>query len=451
MHNPTTQSVSDISVITVSYNAPQLINTLLKTLRQHYSNKVYVIDGSEKPKYEEIKLICDEFDAVELIHFDYNIHHGPGMAWAFKNLPITGKVLVIDSDVIIVNPGFLESMNESLTSDMYGVGYVGRINEEGFDLDDNSDIGIPYLHPACMLCNIDVVRRWPLPVKHGAPMTPTMIAIHNAKQNELLGRIDWLHKDFRSVPPINYLIHDWQGTVKTVNSYSLDDWMELAKKRKLFVDVIASNIPENARTIVEIGEADGLLARTLKEKRDLVSYVALQNTKAIQLHNKVTCNEVRQEDLDNSSAHALDGLDSTDCWILDKAIEHLRNPLVLLKQIREKIKPDAQLIVVVPNLLNWNLIESLCKAVVTQSDEIVKAIKTNNMTLSHAIRLLGDAGFSLERGLQINLNGEPSTELLNHISFISGAEKNTSGMRSTLMTENYILIATPTKAKSEHH
>lgn len=444
MSKPNETSISNIPIVSVSYNAPKLIHTLLKTIRQYYDNKIFIIDGSEEEKFKEIQLICGEFEQVELIHFTYNIHHGPGMAWAFQNLPLTDRVLVIDSDVIVVNPGFIESMNQELKPGMYGVGYLGIINEEGFDLDIESDIGIPYLHPACMLCNIDVVKQWPMPVKHGAPMTPTMIAIHNSKKSELLGRIGWLHKDFRSVPPLNYLIHDWQGTVKTVNSYALDEWMELAKKRKIFVETIANTVAVTAKQIVEIGESDGLLSRALKEKRQIDSYIAIQNSAAPQIHNKVSCDEIRLVNFENIATESLDGLNNADCWILDKAIENLRNPIAFLKRIRECIKPEAELILVAPNLLNWKLIEKLCKAVTSPDEQIEQSIRNGNMTLVNAVKLLNHSGFRLMRGLQMNINEDRAEEVMKLIALLGGAGALNQDMVNMLMTENYLLVAAPT-------
>ena len=148
------------------------------------------------------------------------------MAWAFQNLPLQGPVLVLDSDIQIIKSGFLESMLAELTPDMYGVGYVNHVNEGGFDV-DYAEGAIRYLHPACMLVNIEVLRQWPLPTKHGAPMTDAMLALHRAGRHELIKGIDWLREDFvanSATTGRHYLRHDWQGTVKRSGSYNLDEW-----------------------------------------------------------------------------------------------------------------------------------------------------------------------------------------------------------------------------------
>ncbi len=297
-------NVSDIPVIAVSYNTPGLVKTLLETFRAHYSNKFYIIDGSNQENAQQIGLVCQQFDNVEFIHFDYNIHHGPGMAWAFQNLPLSGPVLVIDSDVVVVRGGFIESMLAELKPGDYGVGNVYPVNEEGFDMPDDA-VGIQYLHPACMLCNIDVVRQWPMPIRHGAPMFPTMKAIHNAGKSHLLKSLAWLKQDFKEDKEKHYLIHDWQGTVKVNSSYELDDWINFARKRKTINDILLAMVPEGTKKIVEIGENDGLLARASKETSPNRTFIAYQHAGAQIHHVKSLCDEAITVDVDSVSTGKL--------------------------------------------------------------------------------------------------------------------------------------------------
>src|SRR5471032_3661301 len=119
-----TINVDSIPIISVSYNSAELIEELLSSLRAHYANPVTIIDGSGAEHYRAIEAVCARYANVRFIHFDYNIHHGPGMAWAFQNLELSGKVLVLDSDIVLVKPGLIEAMAQELQPGMYGVGYT---------------------------------------------------------------------------------------------------------------------------------------------------------------------------------------------------------------------------------------------------------------------------------------------------------------------------------------
>lgn len=149
--------IQDIPVITVSYNTPDFIRNLLTSFRAKYPNPYYIIDGSDPENLEAVGKIASEFKDVEVIGFGYNIHHGPGMSWAIQNLPINGPALFLDSGEII-HAGFLESLAENLKPGMYGVGGIGYTDRNGFDINYQEN-AIRYLHPGCMLCNLDTVRR----------------------------------------------------------------------------------------------------------------------------------------------------------------------------------------------------------------------------------------------------------------------------------------------------
>ncbi len=238
-------NIDDIPFITVSYNAPDLIENLIKSTRQFYPNKIYVIDGSDRDKSESVKSITEQYNNTEFHGFNYNIHHGPGMAWAINNLNLTGPVLFIDSDMRILERGFLEKLYDSLTADLYGVGNVIYINDDGFTIDKNSNPNaVAYLHPALMLCNAEQMRHWPMPIKHGAPMTETMLGIHRAAMSgQLLHHQDWVFDVIENTHEIPRLVkHEGRGTVLRSGSYNLNEWMaEVIEKNK-------NNIPIEGNT-----------------------------------------------------------------------------------------------------------------------------------------------------------------------------------------------------------
>jgi len=396
-------TISDIPVITVSYNAPSLILQLLQSFRRFYTNKVYVIDGSNAQKAAEISEICNTFENVEFIHFNHNIHHGPGMAWAFTELNLPNKVLVLDSDVIVVRGGFIEAMLEYLEPDHYGAGSIHIVNEEGFDM-PNDVPGIRYLHPACMICNLNIVREWPLPIKHGAPMFETMKALHNAGKASLIKEIPWLWEDFKENHEKHFLIHDWQGTVKINQSYELNDWMETARRRKLLNDAILSMIPETTNKIVEFGENDGFLARNAKLKQPALRYIAFQNISNTIYHAKTMCDEANLVNLDRLTSDDIIQHSDADCWILDQALERMNNPSQLLNVLGNLVSSDATIIIIIPNAQN---IESL---LVTAAGTFANAppdepqkVDRQLYSLEGVTKLLTLSGFSIVSGTSIQV------------------------------------------------
>ncbi len=198
-----------ITALTVNYNTPELLFQLLRSFRAFYDMPYMIVDGSNMSNYQKIFGFAELFK-VEIHHFDYNIHHGGGMAYGFKNIK-TNKILLLDSDVRVVGRGLVEDLSAKLRPDSYGIGSVCTVDERGLYRPSGK---IKYLHPYCALINRAVALRYPLPVNHGAPMINTMINI-NLSNPDILQHEQWVADD--SIHSMNktktkYLVHEWNGS-----------------------------------------------------------------------------------------------------------------------------------------------------------------------------------------------------------------------------------------------
>jgi SAM-dependent methyltransferase len=394
-------NTSQVPVISVSYNSAELIEDLLQSFRRFYTNPITIIDGSATEYVPGIEQVCNKYSDVTFIHFDYNIHHGPGMAWAFQNLQLSGPVLVLDSDVSILKKGFLESMLDALKPDMYGVGSISYVNEGGYDVDYRNG-AIRYLHPACMLCNIEVVRRWPMPIKHGAPMVNTMLAIHNAGQHGLVGDIEWLTADFSKQPAQNFIRHDWQGTVKRSGGYHLEEWEKAAQDAAKVRLLTLSLMPAQANRVVEIGASDGALARGFKGVNAECHYTALHIDPDTPHIEAGVRDRVLQMDVRELNDDLLRNYADTDCWVLDHALERMQNPEHGLQSIRKVIRQDGCVVAVVPNAQHWSLQAKLCIGDLRYgSSGLLQPSTVHWFTRATMFELFQNAGYRIVQGFPI--------------------------------------------------
>jgi SAM-dependent methyltransferase len=407
-----------IPLISVSYNSAELVDELLRSFRQYYANPVTIIDGSSAEHAPAIEAVCARYPGVKFIHFDYNIHHGPGMAWAFMNLDLSGPVLVLDSDVIVLNPGLVEAMAEQLKPGMYGVGYVNHVNEGGFDV-TYVDGAVRYLHPACMLCNIDVVRRWPMPTKHGAPNIEPMLAIHKAGQHHLIQGIDWIRDDFlRNDIPKHYLRHDWQGTVKRTGGYHLEEWQRSIMQQHVpaaaapvatpaAVEEEPSNynrdllplIPPNASGVVEVGCNNGALARAYKAINPACKYTGIEVVEANAEGARRYCDEVLLQDIEAVDESFYTKYSDYNVWIFGDVLEHLRYPWEVLARIRRSMPADGCVIVCLPNAQHWSVQAKLAVGDFRYTEGgLLDRTHMRWFTRATMLEMFAGAGFKLEVG-----------------------------------------------------
>ncbi len=411
-------SIQAIPVVTVSYNSPELLQGLLSSLRQFYPNKVHVVDGSTPEHVDRIRAVAAGFENVELHVMGYNIHHGPGMAWAITELPLSGPVLFLDTDIVIRRAGFLELLAEALRPGDYGAGGVAYVNRDGFDI-PYAYGAVPYLHPPCMLCNVEVMRQWPLPIKHGAPMVAPMRALHDAGKSELLRHLDWCGNDVLMGTKKVYVDHIGQGTSQATGSYNLDEWFAEVRAKQAAQalpppaghnpDLLAL-IPPTAKAIVEIGCSTGALAHAVNSSRPDVHYIGVElDPKAAEIAARF-CDGVQALDLEATDDSQFRGYASRDCWVFGDVLEHLRDPWKVLQRIRAVLPPGGCVVASIPNVQHWSLQGRLSVGDFRyESGGLLDRTHLRWFTRVTIFELFQSAGFRIEAGVP-RIFDEPGRE-----------------------------------------
>jgi predicted O-linked N-acetylglucosamine transferase (SPINDLY family) len=407
--------IDQIPIVSVSYNSPDLIEALLRTLRQFYTNRVYIIDGSNPDVAEKIRAITDGFDNVEFIPFGYNIHHGPGLRWAINHLGLSGEVLFLDSDVEILRGGFIESLHSHLRPGMYGVGTIQPVNEQGYD---RADGAVRYLHPACMLTNIEVVRQWPMPIKHGAPMISTMLAIHQAGAHHLIESIEWVREDFAPKPPKrNYIKHDWQGTVIRTGGYHYD----LPSATTVVNTDLLHFMPPEARKIVEVHCRDGAFAKAYKARNAIVDYTGIEADPAPAQAARPHCDFVFNVEIEHAGPDLWDHVRGADCWVLDEALEMIDDPWTLLQKIRTSIAPGGKIVATIRNFQHWSIQARMNAGDLRYGPGGLEKSRKRIFTRGAMLEMFQQAGFQISGG-SARIVDEPAREkYLPAIRLMAGA------------------------------
>lgn len=167
---------SDVEICSVHYKTPDLIETLIQSVKRECSNPIRIVDGSDTEEHQRLcKLVCDKY-MVELNQLGYNIHHARGMDYAMNTTKYEW-VLFIDSDASIKS-GLLEVL-------LYDKPYCGfgmQVNQHGI----NVDKGILYLHPHFLLVNTNHYRTHEYKFIHcGAPALQIMAMLPDVDKNVL--------------------------------------------------------------------------------------------------------------------------------------------------------------------------------------------------------------------------------------------------------------------------
>ena len=447
-------NIENIPFVTVSYNAPDLIDNLISSTRHFYNNKIYVIDGSDSDKSQIIKSITEKYSNTEFFGFDYNIHHGPGIAWAIKNLNLSGPVLFIDSDMRILERGFIEKLLEVLKPSHYGVGNVIYINEDGFTVDKNAKDAAAYLHPALMLCNIEEMKKWPMPIKHGAPMTETMLEIHRSQlSNELFHHLDWVCNIIENSNETPIMVkHEGRGTVLRSGSYNLDEWFKsmTAKRENIkkqneiqnenrntpyinnnYNYDLLSLIPTTATKIAEVGCNTGNLASAVKIKYPNVNYIGFEIDHQAAATASKHCDIVEVLDIEIQNDDFWKKHSDRDCWIFGDVLEHLKDPWSVLKKIKANMPKSGSLVICVPNIQHWSVQGrlSIGEFRYDPNGGLLDRTHLRWFTRITIFEMLNEAGFTFVSGVPRIFNEpqrEPVLDAIRHLAKAMGKDPETA-------------------------
>ena len=411
----------DIPVVSISYNTPALLEGMLRSLRKFYRNPVHVVDGSDAGFAPKIAAICAAVPGVTLHAMGYNIHHGPGMAWALQNLGLNEQVLFLDSDIVVLREGFIEALQVELQPGDYGAGGVGYVNQDGFDIPYGYG-AVPYLHPPCMLCNAEVMRQWPLPIKHGAPMVEAMKALHRTGQSRLLRHLDWTANDVTmGTPKKVYIDHLGKGTSSATGGYHLEEWMaEMQAKRQsqaqaapptsgLNGDLLAL-MPASAQRVLEVGCSTGAMAHAFKTAHPGCNYQGIEIDERAAEQARRWCDGVAVRDMDALSDADFEAWRDRDCWVFGDVLEHLRDPWHLLARIRRVIPAGGCVLASVPNAQHWSVQARLAIGDFRYADGgLMDRTHIRWFTRITLLEMLAQAGWKLDAGVP-RIFDEPQRE-----------------------------------------
>ena len=176
---PAPTFVHQIVTVIINYQTPDLMERAVGSFRQQYPDgQLLLIDnGSRDQSVSLLHNLQSQFpDKTELLLNRENLHHGPAMDQALRhsNLPF---VLFLDSDCVVQQGGFIESMHSLLTekNEHYIVGKRIFMNRRGFDVSEKAK-GFPYIRPICMLVSRELYVALPPFQLHGTPCLANMRA-----------------------------------------------------------------------------------------------------------------------------------------------------------------------------------------------------------------------------------------------------------------------------------
>jgi spore maturation protein CgeB/tetratricopeptide (TPR) repeat protein len=154
-------------------------------------------------------------------------------------------------------------------------------------------------------------------------------------------------------------------------------------------------VPEDANCILEVGCAEGMTGNELK-KRPGVFVAGIEN-------NEIAA-EMARKVLDDVITGDIESMDipyspsAFDCIIFADVLEHLVNPLDVLKKMSKLLKKDGTVIMSIPNVQFYGVVHQLIEGNWTyQKEGILDETHLRFFTFKEIEKLVKEAGLSIQQ------------------------------------------------------
>ena len=114
-------------------------------------------------------------------------------------------------------------------------------------------------------------------------------------------------------------------------------------------------VPQTATKIIEVGCSTGALAKACKERNHHCHYLGIEIDPDYAREANNICDACLIGDIESFDSEFWTSNSDRDCWIFGDCLEHLRDPWLVLSQIRKVIPQDGCVVACIPNAQHWSV------------------------------------------------------------------------------------------------
>jgi 2-polyprenyl-3-methyl-5-hydroxy-6-metoxy-1,4-benzoquinol methylase len=173
---------------------------------------------------------------------------------------------------------------------------------------------------------------------------------------------------------------------------------------------LLSIIPNYVKNVIEIGCSSGSLAREFKKLYKEVNWIGVEIDDTFATLASRYCDKTIVANIDDCDEKFFNIYSDRDCWIFGDVLEHLKDPWLVLKRIRDVIPAHGVITACIPNAQHWSMIVKLATGEFRYEDSgLLDRTHLRWFTRKTIIELFESQGFKIVQGFpRIFNNPEPN-------------------------------------------
>lgn len=164
-------------------------------------------------------------------------------------------------------------------------------------------------------------------------------------------------------------------------------------------------MPRSANRILEVGCAEGRLGAALKDQDRTRTVYGIERVESVARVASRNLDKVFQLDVESQFPDIEEA--SLDCILYGDVLEHLLDPLKVLRRHAPLLKPDGQILCCLPNVQHFSVISSIIAGDFQyESEGLLDATHLRFFTYSTIIKMLLDAGYAPQLAAKIGVRAD---------------------------------------------
>ena len=185
---------------------------------------------------------------------------------------------------------------------------------------------------------------------------------------------------------------------------------------------LLSLIPVDSRRVIEVGCANGALARAWLPLSPTSEFIGIDIDPNYVERASNHCTRALAADIEAMPEEDFEKLFPSDCWIFGDCLEHLRNPWELLRKIRVRIAGNGCVVTCIPNAQHWSVQWSILSGNFRYQDSgLLDKTHIRWFTEKTMLEMFSQTGWMVEKGISRTVSTPQASQALTGVAAFATA------------------------------
>lgn len=198
--------------------------------------------------------------------------------------------------------------------------------------------------------------------------------------------------------------------------------MKQTPAHDLYNDTILEMLPQNCKTVVEVGCMRGSLTRAYLARNPACQWTGIDIDPDNVAIAAGVCQRALCRDIETMAEAEFAQFAAADAWVFGDTLEHLRDPWVVLARIRNYLPARGVVVASIPNAQHWSFQARVNAGLFRYEDDgLFDRTHLRFFTRTTILEMFRDAGYRVDQAVSRNLSSPDAAKYIGPIRAMAQA------------------------------